>query len=108
MMERYPFELGPIRPVDEADSLLIRTTRGCPWNRCEFCVNYKDMEYYYLCRYYFAPPNTWPPATEPYDPDEAFTRPLADLHGKTLGKDWAQVDHGPIPRPVLPPVKPIT
>lgn len=36
----YPFELGPIRPVDEADSLLIRTTRNCPWNRCEFCVNY--------------------------------------------------------------------
>lgn len=40
-----PFELGPIRPVDEAESLLIRTTRGCPWNRCEFCVNYKDMKF---------------------------------------------------------------
>lgn len=38
----YSFELGPIRPVDEADSLLIRTTRNCPWNRCEFCVNYQD------------------------------------------------------------------
>ena len=35
-----PFELGPIRPVDEADSLLIRTTRNCPWNKCAFCVNY--------------------------------------------------------------------
>ena len=45
MMERFPFELGPIRPVDEADSLLIRTTRGCPWNRCEFCVNYKGMRF---------------------------------------------------------------
>lgn len=45
MMERFPFELGPIRPVDEADSLLIRTTRGCPWNKCEFCVNYKDMRF---------------------------------------------------------------
>ena len=44
-MERFPFELGPIRPVDEADSLLIRTTRGCPWNRCEFCVNYKGMRF---------------------------------------------------------------
>jgi radical SAM superfamily enzyme YgiQ (UPF0313 family) len=44
-METYPFELGPIRPVDEADSLLIRTTRGCPWNKCEFCVNYKDMRF---------------------------------------------------------------
>ncbi|MBN1913851.1 MAG: radical SAM protein [Candidatus Omnitrophica bacterium] len=44
-MNTFPFELGPIRPVDEAASLLIRTTRGCPWNRCEFCVNYKDMEF---------------------------------------------------------------
>jgi len=44
-METYPFELGPIRPVDEAASLLIRTTRGCPWNKCEFCVNYKDMRF---------------------------------------------------------------
>ncbi|MFA5363360.1 MAG: radical SAM protein, partial [Candidatus Omnitrophota bacterium] len=32
-MNTVPFELGPIRPVDEAESLLIRTTRGCPWNR---------------------------------------------------------------------------
>jgi radical SAM superfamily enzyme YgiQ (UPF0313 family) len=40
-----PFELGPIRPVDEGNSLLIRTTRSCPWNKCEFCVNYKDMPF---------------------------------------------------------------
>jgi radical SAM superfamily enzyme YgiQ (UPF0313 family) len=45
MNNTAPFELGPIRPVDEAESLLIRTTRGCPWNRCEFCVNYKDMKF---------------------------------------------------------------
>ena len=44
-MNNIPFELGPIRPVDESRSLLIRTTRGCPWNRCEFCVNYKDMNF---------------------------------------------------------------
>jgi radical SAM superfamily enzyme YgiQ (UPF0313 family) len=44
-LESFPFELGPIRPVDEADSLLIRTTRGCPWNNCEFCVNYKGMRF---------------------------------------------------------------
>ena len=44
-METLPFELGPIRPVDEADSLLIRTTRGCPWNKCEFCVNYHGMRF---------------------------------------------------------------
>lgn len=41
----YPFEIGPIRPVDEADSLLIRTTRNCPWNKCEFCVNYQHEKF---------------------------------------------------------------
>jgi len=40
-MERFNFEQGPIRPPSEADSLLIRTTRGCPWNRCAFCTLYK-------------------------------------------------------------------
>ncbi|MCP4351005.1 MAG: radical SAM protein, partial [Desulfobacterales bacterium] len=44
-MPDYPFEMGPIRPVDEADSLLIRTTRGCPWNRCEFCSLYRDFKF---------------------------------------------------------------
>ncbi len=44
-MSYLPFEQGPIRPVDEADSLLIRTTRGCPWNRCTFCSLYKDMKF---------------------------------------------------------------
>ena len=41
----HSFELGPIRPVDEADSLLIRTTRNCPWNKCEFCVNYQGERF---------------------------------------------------------------
>jgi radical SAM superfamily enzyme YgiQ (UPF0313 family) len=44
-MNALPFELGPIRPVDEADSLLIRTTRGCPWNRCTFCTLYDNMKF---------------------------------------------------------------
>ncbi len=44
-MNFVPFEMGPIRPVDEADSLLIRTTRGCPWNRCTFCSLYKNMKF---------------------------------------------------------------
>ncbi len=44
-MYSVPFEMGPIRPVDEADSLLIRTTRGCPWNRCTFCFIYRDMKF---------------------------------------------------------------
>jgi len=44
-MQDPPFELGPIRPVAEARSLLIRTTRSCPWNRCDFCVNYQGMKF---------------------------------------------------------------
>jgi radical SAM superfamily enzyme YgiQ (UPF0313 family) len=44
-MNHVPFEQGPIRPVDEADSLLIRTTRGCPWNRCTFCSLYDNMKF---------------------------------------------------------------
>jgi radical SAM superfamily enzyme YgiQ (UPF0313 family) len=44
-MNLVPFEQGPIRPVDEADSLLIRTTRGCPWNRCTFCSLYEGMRF---------------------------------------------------------------
>lgn len=35
------FELGPIRPPSEAKSLLVRVTRNCPWNKCEFCHTYK-------------------------------------------------------------------
>jgi hypothetical protein len=35
------FEQGPIRPPNEARSLLVRITRSCTWNRCEFCPVYK-------------------------------------------------------------------
>jgi radical SAM superfamily enzyme YgiQ (UPF0313 family) len=39
------FELGPIRPPSEAFSLLIRATRNCPWNRCQFCPIYKGNKF---------------------------------------------------------------
>jgi len=39
------FETGPIRPPSEAYSLLIRATRNCPWNRCEFCHTYKGQKF---------------------------------------------------------------
>lgn len=39
---RLDFEQGPIRPPSEAKSLLLRVTRNCPWNRCEFCPVYKN------------------------------------------------------------------
>lgn len=35
------FEQGPIRPPSEAESLLLRLTRNCPWNRCQFCTTYR-------------------------------------------------------------------
>src|SRR4030043_1772050 len=41
----YSFELGPIRPPSEAYSLLIRVTRNCPWNRCQFCPVYKGQKF---------------------------------------------------------------
>ena len=41
----YSFEIGPIRPPSESTSLLIRCTRNCPWNRCRFCVSYKDRPF---------------------------------------------------------------
>ncbi len=41
----YSFELGPIRPPSEAYSLLIRATRNCPWNHCQFCAVYKGRKF---------------------------------------------------------------
>ncbi|NHM27514.1 radical SAM protein [Desulfofundulus sp. TPOSR] len=40
-------EMGPIRPPSEGKdrSLLLRVTRNCPWNRCEFCRTYKNKTY---------------------------------------------------------------
>ena len=43
--EYQGFEQGPIRPPSEADSLLIRLTRNCPWNRCTFCPVYKKRKF---------------------------------------------------------------
>jgi radical SAM superfamily enzyme YgiQ (UPF0313 family) len=42
-IERYAFETGVYRPPSEGgkNSLLVRFTRNCPWNRCGFCAMYK-------------------------------------------------------------------
>ncbi len=40
-----PSSLGPIRPPSEAYSLLIRATKHCPWNRCEFCSAFKGERF---------------------------------------------------------------
>jgi len=39
------FELGPIRPPSEAQSLMLRITRNCPWNKCTFCGLYKGQKF---------------------------------------------------------------
>ncbi len=39
------FELGPIRPPSEAESLMLRVTRNCPWNKCTFCGLYKGKKF---------------------------------------------------------------
>ena len=38
-------EQGPIRPPSEAYSLLLRVTRNCPWNQCEFCHTYRGQRF---------------------------------------------------------------
>ena len=42
---KYNFELGPIRPPSEGNSILLRLVRNCPWNKCHFCSVYKDKKF---------------------------------------------------------------
>ena len=42
---KHDIEQGPIRPPSEATSLLIRTTRNCPWNKCTFCHTYRNTKF---------------------------------------------------------------
>ena len=39
------YEQGVIRPPSEAESLLVRVTRNCPWNQCVFCPAYKGVKF---------------------------------------------------------------
>lgn len=45
--QKYQFETGVYRPPSEggSNSLLVRFTRNCPWNRCGFCVMYKGEKF---------------------------------------------------------------
>ena len=39
------YDFPPYRPPSEARSLLLRVTRGCPWNKCTFCEMYKSLRF---------------------------------------------------------------
>lgn len=45
-MEQGVFQIGPIRPPSEANSLLLRVTENCPWNKCRFCKLYKKNDFH--------------------------------------------------------------
>jgi len=45
MSNALRYEIGPIRPPNEAYSLLVRFTRNCSWNQCTFCHIYKGRRF---------------------------------------------------------------
>jgi len=44
-MEQKTFEVGPIRPPFHANSLLLRITENCTWNKCNFCTLYRGGKF---------------------------------------------------------------
>ena len=44
-LRRRDYDFPPFRPPSEANSLLLRVARGCPWNRCTFCSMYKGTKF---------------------------------------------------------------
>jgi radical SAM superfamily enzyme YgiQ (UPF0313 family) len=45
MDELHIPDTPPYRPPSEAETVLVRVTRGCAWNRCAFCGMYKTLRF---------------------------------------------------------------
>jgi len=45
MVDNYLLDIGPMGPIGEGESLILRATRHCPWNKCLFCPVYKDKKF---------------------------------------------------------------
>lgn len=41
----FIIDCGPMGPIGEAESLILRVTCNCPWNKCLFCNVYKDRRF---------------------------------------------------------------
>ena len=48
MAEDRSFDIGPIRPPSEANSLLLQVTSGCTWNKCKFCTVYRGQQFHII------------------------------------------------------------
>lgn len=46
-LNNYSIDIGPMGPIGEGESLILRVTRNCPWNRCLFCPVYKEQRFSY-------------------------------------------------------------
>jgi radical SAM superfamily enzyme YgiQ (UPF0313 family) len=44
-LKNFSYDFPPWRPPSESQSLLVRVTRGCTWNRCTFCSMYRHMTF---------------------------------------------------------------